>query len=124
MADRAEEERARRRRNESGKRNLEYELARDLKNEEKRREAREIENRQRNSYEDMAVLFISTLVVGYVIFFMLKHLFNFFFGTALAMLGVSLNFIYPFFHAAIWIMAVFSAYRRRSVLDDLLDRFF
>ena len=123
MTDETEKERARRRRNERGKRALEHELSRDLKNEEKRREAQQIENKHRNRYEDMAVLFITTLIVGYIIFFLLQSLFNFFFGTALVMLGVSLNFIYPFFHAAIWIMAILSAYKRRSVLDDLFNQF-
>ena len=124
MTDETEKERARRRKNEHSKRTLEYELSRDLKNKEERHEAQHFENKQRNRYEDMAILFITTLVIGYVIFFMLQYLFNFFFGTVLMVMGVSLTFIYPFFHAAIWIMAILSAYHRRSVLDDLLNRFF
>ena len=124
MTDETEKERARRRKNERSKRTLEYELSRDLKNKEERCEAQHFEDKQRNRYEDMAVVFITTLIVGYIILFMLQSLFNFFFGTVLAVMGVSLNFIYPFFHAAIWIIAVLSAYKRRSVLDDLLNRFF
>ena len=120
MAKETEKERSQRRKNEIDKRALEYDLARDLKNEEERRE---IEEKHGNRYEDMAIYFITTLGAGYVIFFLAQYIFNFFFGTALAMLGVPYGFIYPFIHAAIWIMAILSAYRGRSVLDDLFNRF-
>lgn len=123
MTDKNEEERARRRKKEGKKQALENNLAKDLEYKEKKRERQRFRDKHRNRYEDMAVIFITTFGAGYIIFFVLHSIINMFFGTALAFLGVSIGFIYPFFHAAIWIMAIYSAYRSRSVLDDLFHRF-
>ena len=120
MDNQAEEERAQKRKNDRHKREMKNELFLDLQYEEDKREMERIENQYRNKYVDQAVLFFSTLALGYFVFFIANFIFNFFFGGALGILGVSVNFIYPLIHGAIWIMAVISAYRRRSVWDDLL----
>lgn len=120
MSNNSEKKRARRRKQERARKEMEYDLSLDLKSEEDKREMQEIENRQRNKYADMAVMFFSTLALGYLILFVMDFLFDYFFGQALVMLGVSLDFIYPFFHAVIWIIAIVSVYRGRSVFDDLV----
>lgn len=124
MDDETREQRANRRKREQEQREMEYELSRDLKLENDKREIEQFEHQHRNKYADKAILFFSTLAICYLVLFILNFLFNYFFGAALAMLGVSLAFIYPFFHAAIWIMAILSVYRGRSVLDDITQRFF
>lgn len=124
MDNETQKERAKRRKQEREQREMEYELSRDLKLTEGKREIKRIESQYRNKYVDKAILFFGTLAFGYLALFILNALFNYFFGTALAMFGVSLAFIYPFFHAAIWIMAILSVYRDRSVLDDITRRFF
>lgn len=120
MSNESEKELARRRKRERANKEMEYDLSLDLKSEEDKREIQEIENRHRNKYADMAVMFFSTLALGYLILFILDFLFDYFFGQALGMFGISLDFIYPFFHAAIWIAAIVSVYRGRSVFDDLV----
>lgn len=124
MADETEEERARRRRRERAQREMEYELSRDLKLKNDKREIEQFEHQHRNKYADKTIIFLSTLALLYLLFFILNFLFTFFFGGALSMLGVSVAFIYPFLHAAIWVMAIVSALRGRSVLNDLTQRFF
>ncbi len=123
MSNETEKERGRKRTNERSKRELNYELARDLKRAEDNRKQEEIKYRHRSKKAEMAIIFISTLVICYLLFFILRRVFYFFAGSALGMLGVSVDFIYPFFHAAIWIIAILSAYRRRSLLDDWVQRF-
>lgn len=124
MDNETQEERAKRRKRERKQREMEYQLSRDLKLEQDTREMEEIENQYRNKYVDKAILFFSTLGLSYLILFIVNYLFTFLFGGALALMGVSLAFLYPFFHAVIWIMAILSVYRGRSVLDDITRRFF
>lgn len=124
MDDETREQRANRRKREQEQREMEYELSRDLKLENDKREIEQFEHQHRNKYADKALIFVSTLALLYLLLFILDFLFTFFFGAAISMLGISVTFIYPFLHAAIWIMAILSALRGRSVLDDLTQRFF
>lgn len=101
---------------------FENDIGKDLKLMYEELDAKEKFYANHNKYTVAAFHFFGTLIVCYITFYGLKLLFNVFFGTALAMLGISFAWLTPLIHGAIWVASVYSVYRRRSVLDDLIDR--
>jgi hypothetical protein len=102
---------------------LDQKLRRKLELEEQKNKQIEIREKYENKYVNIAIIFFGTLLPLYLMFFLLTILFNFFFGSALHLLGVSLAWIKPLLHGAIWAASVISVIRNRSVLDDLFNRF-
>lgn len=102
---------------------LDLKLRKKLETEEQKIKKKENREKNENKYVVAAILFFGTLIPLYLLFFAAIIIFNFFFGSAVHLLGVSIAWILPLFHGAIWVAAVISVYRNRSVLDDILDRF-
>jgi hypothetical protein len=101
---------------------LQIDLSRHLKLEERKREQQEIREKNENKYMTAAIIFFGTLGPLYLLLFGAKYLFTNTLGGGLAMLGISLAWMNPLVHGAIWVVAVVSVYRKRSVLDDLVGR--
>ncbi len=101
---------------------LDRKLRKKLEAEERKNKLKEIREKHENKYVNAAIMFFGTLLPLYLMFFLLKIIFTFFFGSALQLLGLSIAWISPLFHGAIWIAAVLSVFRKRSVLDDIIQR--
>lgn len=102
---------------------LENDLHRDLKSEALKNEIKSIREGNENTFMNGIIIFFGTLLPMYLFLFGFYFLFQIFFGAALAMVGVSLSWLPPFLHIGIWITSIISVYRKRSLLDDLVDRF-
>jgi len=102
---------------------LDRELRKKLESEERKNKLEEIRGKQENKYVVAAIMFFGTLIPLYLLFFVAHFVFMFFFGTAVHLLGVSLAWISPLLHGAIWVAAVVSVFRKRSVLEDIIGRF-
>jgi|GEM_PF-1019313 uncharacterized membrane protein len=124
MENETQEQRAKRLKKERSQQELEYELSRDLKRKKDVREMKEIKNQYRNKYADMTILFFLTLATSYLLLFVLRWMFLYFFGPRLGWFGISIAFINPLLHATAWVVAILSVYRGRSVLDDIFHWFF
>lgn len=101
---------------------FENQIKRDLKIESEIVEYQERSHRYKNKYIISATYFFSTLFICYLFFFMARIIFNFMFGMAVGFMGIDLGWIAIPVHAAIWIIAVTSAIKRKSVLDNILHR--
>lgn len=108
------------RREEQRKKELEYSLNKDLTLEENQQILDSHKYKNTNPIVIKALLFFGTLVPLYVLFFLTQYLISRFLGTALSMLNVNLGWLVPIAHGLIWIAAVFSVYRKRSIIDDFL----
>lgn len=76
----------------------------------------------KNKYVLSAVYFFGTLVVCYFIYIITIVIINTLFGAVLGYLGVYYSLFKIFVHAAIFILATVSAVKRKSVLDEYIDR--
>ena len=112
------------RRKKLAEKELELDLHRHLDLEDRKREQEEIREKYENKYMNAAIMFFGTLGPLYVLLFGAKYLFLRTMGGGLSMLNVNLAWIDPLLHGAIWVAAVVSVYRKRSVLDDIIKRFF
>lgn len=115
--------RVRKRREESRKRELEYDLNRDLAQEEKKKIFELNRDQYTNPIVRKMVIFLGTLFILYVLLFLVRYLFLRFFGPAVAMLNVDFGWVMPLAHGFIWVSAVYSGYRGRSVLEDWFEKF-
>lgn len=102
---------------------LDRKLRKKLASEEKKNELKENRGKHENKYIVAAILFFGTLIPLYLLLFATMFIFMRFYGSAVSMLGVSIAWISPLFHGAIWVAAVVSVYRKKSVLDDIIGRF-
>lgn len=103
---------------------LNRKLRKKLASEEKKNELRESRGKHENKYIVAAILFFGTLVPLYLLLFAAMFIFRRIYGPAVSMMGdVSIAWILPLFHGAIWVATVVSVYRKRSILDDFFDRF-
>ncbi|MEX1011701.1 MAG: hypothetical protein WDZ29_06530 [Balneolaceae bacterium] len=102
---------------------LEKKLRLKLTSEESRRKAGHIREQNEAPGAQRLIIFFSTLGLLYLLFFALNYLFQYFFGPAIGMFGVNINWVYPLIHGAIWVATIASTYRKRSVLDDMAGRF-
>ncbi|MEX0660928.1 MAG: hypothetical protein WEA58_06450 [Balneolaceae bacterium] len=102
---------------------LDRKLQKKLEAEEQKIKKKEIREKHENKYVVAAILFFGTLIPLYLLLFAATYIFSGYFGSAVNMLGGSIAWILPLIHGAIWVAAVISVYRKRSVLDDFLERF-
>lgn len=102
---------------------LDRELREKLKSEEQKNKLKENREKHENKYANAAIMFFGTLIPLYLLFFGAMYIFMFFFSPALYLLNPYLRWMYPLIHGAIWIVAVISVYRNRSVLEDIILRF-
>lgn len=102
---------------------LDRELLKKLESEEQKNKLKEIREKYENKYVNAAIMFFGTLIPLYLLFFGALSIFMFFFGTALNLLGVSVAWILPLFHGAIWVAAVISVFKKRSVLENIIHKF-
>ncbi len=101
--------------------NLDRELRKKLKKEERKNELEKTQDEKYESYLDAAAIFFGTLVPLYILFYMAYRVFMFSIGFALSMLSLPFTWILPLIHAAIWVASIYSVYRKRSVLDELIQ---
>lgn len=99
---------------------LDRKLRKKLETEERKNKLNEIREKNENKYVIAGITFFGTLLPLYLFFFMSAFIFRYFFGTALSILGISIAWITPFIHGAIWIAAVISVIRNRSVLEEMI----
>ncbi len=102
---------------------LDRKLRKKLESKEQKIKKKELREKHENKYVTATIIFFGTLIPLYLLFFFTMYIFMRFYGSAVNMLGGSIAWILPLIHGAIWIAAVISVYRKRSVLDDFLDRF-
>ena len=112
------------RRKEQEEKELQNDLHRDLKMESLKNDIKAINDENNNKLLTGVIIFLGTLLPLYLFVFGSFFLFNVFFATMLGMLGIHLNWLPPFLHAAIWVASIFSVYREQSVLDILVERVF
>ncbi len=110
------------RRREQKEKELQNDLHRDLKMESLKKEIKSIRDENDNKFLTGLIIFFGTLLPLYLFVFGSFFLFNVFFATMLGMLGISLGWLPPFLHAAIWFASIYSVYREQSVLDILIER--
>lgn len=109
----------------------------DKKTEREIREKLQVEERKRasdkhfgenhNKYVEAAVIFWGTLGPLYILYFIAYRTFMFTVGAAGSTtqsisIHIPFPWIIPFIHASIWIAAIYSVYRKRSILDDWYRR--
>ena len=80
-----------------------------------------------NKVAEATIIFFGTLGPLYFLFFLMHQVFLFTVGAAgstIHSISIQLPFpwLVPLIHAAIWIAAFYSVYRKRSILDDLYRR--
>lgn len=109
--------------NELRQKEFENSLGRDLKLESSKQDFEDLKFKDNNKYVITAIYFFGTLLFGYIFLFMTRYIFNVMFGTAIGFAGIDMTLIYIPIHAGIFIMAVISAVKRRSVIDRILNRF-
>lgn len=102
------------------KNKLERELRDKLKSEERKNKWAEIHESPGEKYVDAAILFFGTLGPLYLLFFIAYQTFMFWYGTALGFVSVSLEWVLPIIHGLIWAASVYSVYRKRSILNDMM----
>jgi hypothetical protein len=71
---------------------------------------------------EAAIMFFGTLIPLYILSYIAHSLFMLTFGLAIGFFSVDINWIYPLIHGAIWAASIFSVYRKKSVLDDMMKR--
>ena len=78
------------------------------------------EQQEEVSIGDRIFVFFSTLILLYILFFGIRYIIQFIFGISIGLSGLDFTWMNITIHAIIWIASVFSAYRNRSILDDLM----
>ncbi len=99
---------------------LDHELRKKLESKEQKTKLKERRDKQENKYIKAAIIFFGTLIPLYLLFFVAMYIFMFFFGAALHFFHPYLVWLFPLIHGAIWVAAVISVYRNRSVLEDII----
>jgi hypothetical protein len=107
--------------------NIEREIREKLQAEEKKRSLNKHFGENHNKYVEAAIIFFGTLGPLYILYFIAYRTFMYAVGTAGSTTqSISIQFpfpwLIPFIHAAIWCAAIYSVYRKRSILDDLFKR--
>lgn len=109
---------------------LDRELQKKLESEEKKIKLKENREKHENKYLNAAIMFFGTLFPLYFFYFGAIYIFMFFFRPVLYLFQSSLylfqlylGWIFPLIHGAIWVAAVISVYRKKSVLEDIIHRF-
>lgn len=113
-----------RRKKELSEKELESDLHRDLSLQEQKNKQREIRYKYESEYVEIAIIFFGTLIPLYLFLFGVKFVFIAFFGAVFRLMGISLAWLNPVLHIFIWISAGVSAYRKRSILDSIANKFF
>jgi len=113
-----------RRKREQEEKELQVDLHRDLKLEDKKNEQDELRGQFENKYVEMAIIFLGTLLPLYIAFFMIEYVASAFIGPVMSAFGISIYGADIVIHILIWTAAIYSGYRRRSVLEDLIDLFY
>lgn len=124
MNEKEREKLKRLRKKEQREKELLSELDRDLKIEDQRNEQAEIRERQNNRVLQGMIIFLGTLIPLYLFLFGVNYLFKFFFGPALGLLNINPAGLDMVIHALVLSASVFSVYREKSVMEDILERFF
>lgn len=103
-------------------RELQTDLFKDLDLEERKKEMSKIRGKY-DSHIEYVMIFVVTLVLLYTFFFLVGYIFMGIAGVALRQMEVSLAWAIPFIHLFIWTMTLWSVWRKKSVLDDVVDFF-
>ncbi|PKD44136.1 hypothetical protein [Rhodohalobacter barkolensis] len=97
-------------------------LKRELKTGEQKNRQQEIREQHTGKYTDRILIFIVTVAILNVFYFLVRYLFNVFFGVGAGMLGLSISMLDPIVQVLILGAGIISAVRNRSVLDDIIGR--
>ena len=102
---------------------LKRELREKLQSEEQKNKLKAYREKYENKYTNAAIMFFGTLIPLYLLTFGALFIFMFFFGPFLLIIDPGIGWMLPLIHGAIWVAAVISVYRKRSVLEDIIQRF-
>lgn len=97
-------------------------LKRELKTGEQKNRQQEIREQQTGKYGDRILIFVVTIAILNVFYFLVRFLFNFFFGVGAGMLGFSITMLDPIVQVLILGAGIISAVRNCSILDDIIGR--
>lgn len=95
-------------------------LKRELKTEEQKTRQQKIREQHTGKYADRILIFVVTVAVLNVFYFLVRYLFNVFFGAGVGMLGLNINLLDPIVQVLILGAGIISAVRNRSILDDII----
>lgn len=115
---------AKKRRKEQKEKEFLADLGKDLHLKDRKLRQQELRGRYENEYVSKIIMFFGTLGPMYLFYFMVAYLYQKLLGGPLAQLGIDLSGLAYVFHILIWGSAIISVVRDRSVLDDIVDRFF
>ena len=102
---------------------LESNLLLDLIAEEKKNVAAAIRKKQENAYVEYLMIFLVTLSVLYTFFFLVSYIFMGIAGVMIRQLEIDLSWSIPIMHLLIWSLTIWSVWRKKSILDDIVDFF-
>ncbi len=113
------------RKKELSRKELEFQVGRDLKIEDRKREVTEKALEDKNPIILGCINFFGTMFFGYGIFVLLKFGLNRFLFLIPSMFvdTTLIDAFFALFHILIWGMSVIAVIRKKSPFDDLLDRF-
>ncbi len=78
------------------------------------------EQQEEVSIGDRIFVFFSTLILLYFLFFGIRYIILFIFGISIGLSGMDFTWMNITIHAIVWIASFYSAYRNRSILDDVM----
>lgn len=117
------EELSERRRREQKRKEFEKDIGRDLSLEYEKVVSEEQQQGYRNKYIDTAINFFTTLVLLYMLLFGFKLFVLVIFEKILNYMGIATGWINPTLHVLAWTGALISVFRKRSVIENLIDFF-
>lgn len=113
-----------RRKREQKEKELQVDLYRDLKLEDKKSEEEELRGQFENKYVEMLIIFLGTLFPLYVLLFVFDYVASAFIGPVLSAFGISIFGGDVLIHIIVWTASLFSVYRKHSVLEDIIELFY
>lgn len=78
------------------------------------------EQQEEVSIGDRIFVFFSTLILLYFLFFGIRYIILFIFGISIGLSGMDFTWMNITILAIVWIASFYSAYRNRSILDDVM----
>lgn len=112
------------RKREQEEKELQVDLYRDLKVKDEKNQQELLRGQFENTYMEMMIIFLGTLIPLYILFFGFKYVAMFFIGPVLSMFEISTSGINLLIHILVWGASLYSVFQKRSILEDLLGLFY
>ncbi|MDX1672362.1 MAG: hypothetical protein R3211_08465 [Balneolaceae bacterium] len=99
-----------------------FDVNRDLRIEQHKKDIEEVKEQFENRYIKSAIILFVTVGILYILIFMGKYIIVK--SAAFAGLRVDTGWIEPLLHAFIWSAGVFSVIKQKSILDILIEKYY